>query len=376
MKIGYATSDWAIRALDESGRPTYGGAGWYRCGLPARHLRDDLGFDVVEGSLAWSRDLKVFGVREWPTGGDEVVIHWDVDLVVLQRWMFASVAVESPSARASGQVIVQDVDDNFWALDPKNRAFASTDPKKSKIENREHYLRSMETASAITVSTPHLADSIRRLGIKTPIHVIENRVDVEAFAQARQERPERPLPIVGWIGATSWRSGDLEQLRGILGPFLARHGLRAYHGGHLDKEDVESFALQADVRASLVDTRDMAPIDVYPSLFTGLDLGLVPLRDVAFNRGKSWIKGLEYAAAGVPFVASNLPEYDRLQKLHGIGRVARRPRDWTAYLGLLLDDETRAAEAEENLTKVKALDIREGIGDRAALYLELLANGG
>ncbi len=373
MRIGLASSDWAVGAPDPDGRPTWGGAGWYRLGLPGKALGGE-GFDVVEGTLTWSKDLGRFGVRSWPAHGDEAVIHWDLDLVVLQRWMFASVAVESETARRRGQVIVQDVDDDFWSLDPRNRAYLTTDPHRHPLENRDHYLAALKTASAVTVSTPTLADALRRLGVRGPtIHVLPNHVEVEAFRGAREDRPVRPSPVLGWVGATAWRSGDLETLRGVLGPFIEEHDLRAFHGGHSEGPPESTFAHQAGVDPDRVRTAELAPIAIYPRLFRALDLGIVPLRNVAFNRSKSWIKGLEYAAAGVPFVASPLPEYVRLRALHGIGRVAPRPKDWIRDLRSLLDPEVRAQEAASNLEAVKALDISEGVHAWRDLYLTLLA---
>lgn len=373
MKIGFASNDWAMKSHEPlTGHPTWGGAGWARCGLPARFLRA-AGHDVVEGTLVFRKSVGRFYVRDWEGG------HHDVDLLVMQRWMFASISVELPQAISSGQVVVNDVDDHFWALDPRNQAYEASDPKRSVIENRQHYLAVLKASSAVTVSTPYLADELRRLGVRVPLFVLENRVDTEAFETSRLMQSGRQSgvrefhgkkPVVGWVGATPWRSGDLETLRGVLGPFLEAHDLRAYHGGHLDR--AASFADQTEVPADRVRTLPMVPIHEYPMLFIGLDVGLVPLRDARFNRAKSWIKGIEYAAAGVPFVASALPEYERLARTVGVGRVASRPKQWRAHLSDLLDPHVRAEEAAKNFEAVKALDIRAGIGEWADLYADLL----
>lgn len=374
MKIGLATNDWALGAPDHLGRPTFGGAGWYRLGLPGRELRRQ-GFDVVEGTLTWSRDLHVFGVREWPGVGDhgDVTIHWDVDVMVLQRWMFASVAVETAQARRSGQVIVQDVDDHFWALDPANRAYETTDPATHPIENRDHYLAGVKAASAVTTSTPYLADALVRLGVeRRKIHVIPNHVDLDVFAMVAASRPRRTSPVLGWVGATAWRSGDVETLRGTLGPLLDRHDIRAFHGG--SQEGAETFAHQAGLDPEKVLTSPLAPIDHYPHLFRGLDVGIVPLRDVPFNRAKSTVKGLEYAAAGLPYVAQGLPEYVRLAG-RGVGLVAHRKRDWVRHLDRLLTDEVWRAECGEvNRRGVEDLGIARGVNLWRDLYLDLVVS--
>lgn len=370
MKLGLASTDWSFATEV----PSWGGAGWYRLGLPSRHLGD--AFEVVEGTLAFSNDLGVFGVRSWPVGEEEAVIHWDVDVIVLQRWMFASVAVETARAKAAGQVVVQDVDDHFWALDPRNRAAQATDPQTNPIENRDLYLLGLREASLVTVSTPALQDALHGLGVRTRIEVLPNHVDTKAFEEIALDRLETGpglCPTIGWVGATSWRSGDLETLRGVLAPWAARRpDCFWYHGG--DIEGAPTFLEGVGLSDVPSLTQPLAPIDEYPGLFRPLDVGLVPLRDVAFNRAKSWIKGLEYAAAGVPFVAQDLPEYRRLQEDHGIGMTARRPRDWMRALDRLTDRTEWYVEAARNLQAVKALDIRQGAHRWRNLYLDVLAS--
>lgn len=384
MRIGFASNDWAMKAVDPlTERPSYGGSGWYRCGLIARHLRELGDFEVFEGTLIFHRPSGTFGVREWPTHdfkAEDAPFQIDLDVIVLQRWMFASVAAETETARRAGQVVIQDVDDHFWALDPANRAHRATDPVADAIENRDHYLDAVKAASMVTTTTPYLADELVRVGVKAPIHVLENRVDVRAFEARAKAARSNPRPVIGWVGAIPWRSGDLEVLKGILGPFLDRHDLFAYHGGDLwiEGEDGErdlsqTFAHKTGVNPDRVRTRPMVPIFDYPSLFDVLDIGLVPLRDVPFNRAKSWVKGLEYAASGVPFVASDLPEYRRLEKRFDIGRVASRARDWSRHLTALGDPLVRAEEASINLAAVELLDIRRGIADWRDVYLHALA---
>lgn len=77
------------------------------------------------------------------------------------------------------------------------------------------------------------------------------------------------------------------------------------------------------------------------------DIGLVPLNDIPFNRAKSFIKGLEYTASGIPFVAQALPEYERLWE-DGIGYLAITPQDWREKVERLLDYKTRKRAAAEN----------------------------
>lgn len=388
MRVGFACGDWAVKAPDPvTGHPTYGGSGWARMGLPAKYLRAG-GHDVTEGTLV-AHGSKL-GVRDW-----DQEHHWDFDVLVCQRWMMEDIPERMRRARAAGQVIVNDLDDWFWGLDPRNQAFLATHPARNAYENRDHYKAVLAASDLVTVSTPYLADRLRKMfGNRVRVEVLENHVEVHRFAsartlvgldviveegqvghrdQARVLTRDPGKPTFGWIGATPWRSGDVETMRGLLGPFLDRYDLRAYHGGHYPGSP--SFARQAGLKDGQVDVRGMVPIDDYPSLFVGLDVGLVPLSSRPFNVAKSWIKGLEYAAAGVPFVAANLPEYERLEKTYGVGRTAWKAREWFRHWEALLDPEVRAEDRKRNLKGVQALDWTTGWTKWEGLYQELLNRG-
>ena len=69
------------------------------------------------------------------------------------------------------------------------------------------------------------------------------------------------------------------------------------------------------------------PIDRYPYEVATFTVGIVPLRQVAFNNGKSWLKGLEYAALDVPFAASPTDAYRELAS-YGFGMLVEKPKHW------------------------------------------------
>lgn len=155
---------------------------------------------------------------------------------------------------------------------------------------------------------------------------------------------------IGWAGSTAHRSGDLALLRK---PFAAlRKDVLFHHTGH--HSEYPLFADEVDVDAKRVSVTPMLAPHQYPHGLT-FDVGVVPLVDIPFNHAKSNIKGLEYAAAGIPFVASPLPEYERLAEEHNVGRIAKTARDWERHLKALTDYELRAEEGAR-LRKVVAAE--------------------
>jgi hypothetical protein len=90
-----------------------------------------------------------------------------------------------------------------------------------------------------------------------------------------------------------------------------------------------------------------------------MDIGIIPLANIPFNRAKSDIKGLEYAAAGIPFVAQNLDAYIDLQLSLGIGRLAKKAINWKKHIEeLRLNPSLRQEEGAYNRDAVKARDLK------------------
>ena len=153
-------------------------------------------------------------------------------------------------------------------------------------------------------------------------------------------RPHKKVRV-GWVGATPWRSNDLEQLRNFFPDFIKKNNLLFHHSGHTINAPKANELL--GVPDEVTRLTPLVPILSYPGLLLPIDIGIIPLNNIQFNHAKSFIKGLEYAAAGVPFVASALPEYELLAS-QGIGRIARTDAEWEANLTDLLDYRLRRDE--------------------------------
>jgi glycosyltransferase involved in cell wall biosynthesis len=121
-----------------------------------------------------------------------------------------------------------------------------------------------------------------------------------------------------------------------------------HHAGHSDNSP--AFAEVTGVNPNRVTTSPIVPINDYSSGFK-FDIGIVPLNDIPFNYAKSNIKGLEYAAANIPFVASDVPEYRHLHE-DGVGHIARTPEEWVNQLEHLLTYQNRRLEAARSYQTV------------------------
>lgn len=343
MKVGFATTDWSQSVKDSKGHPVWGGAGWARLG----QYVDRLPFDVVAGAPAFHKG--VFGVQDW-----DKKLHFDCEIIYMQRAMFDDIPDRILEARANGQIIVNDIDDWYWGLSPANGAFRASHPKLNQKENINHYRKILARSTVVTVSTPYLADRISEF-VRRPIVLIRNYIEVDKFTPRKQTKTD--TPTVGWVGSTGHRSGDLEILRGILSQLQSDGEIKIHHSGY--NSGHPSFAKAIGVNESNITMLPMAAPENYAQLFK-FDVGIVPLSTAPFNEAKSYIKGLEYAAAGVPFVASATREY-RFLADSGIGVVAKKPNHWLTELRKFRDPALREETAKQYLELVKAHDVSYGV---------------
>lgn len=325
VKVGAVTTDWSRSVLDVRGYPAMGGAGWARIGQVKQRSQN---YWVI------GQAVEVDGRIAVTTWDDRT--HNDCPIIVAQRYMQASFVASSRNAIANGQKIVNDVDDWFWGLHPENAAFEMTNPTNNLHSNTDHYKNAVLLSTAVVTSTEFLANQIRLWQPSLNVAVIPNGVDIAEFPVRRQRKSD---PIIGWAGSTAHRSGDLEILRK---PFQSLKKQRFHHTGHNPK--FPYFGDKTGISKNQLTLTPMLAPHEYPY---GLqfDIGVIPLVDIPFNHAKSNIKGLEYAAAGIPFVASPLPEYALLSEEYGIGRLAKTSRDWVKHLTELQDFDIRQEEA-------------------------------
>lgn len=351
--------DWSD-IKDRAGHPTPGGAGWYRCAIPAKYLAQN-GIQTVYGPNVRAKRDGHFVVVDW-----DQVEHDDLDVIVIQRWMQANAAPAIKRAVASGQVIVNDVDDHYDGLATSNRAWLATHPKLFPDNNRNLYKEALAASSALTVSTRFLVPKMERFG--KPVFHVPNMLDLERWDVQDVSGP----PVVGWVGVTAFRSGDLESLKGILEPWMLRHPeVGFHHSGYHQKLPGVDAALGLSRPISVT---PMDNILKYPAMFEHFNIGIVPLTLNNFNEAKSSIKGIEYSACGIPTIASPTKEYERLRARNAC-RIAHKAKQWQAHLDVLLDPKERIKSGRIARSAVEQhYDVEKNWQNWSKVYEELVGH--
>jgi glycosyltransferase involved in cell wall biosynthesis len=330
--IAFLTYDWSftLKPIQPNG------CAWYRCYLPMLELKKEK-YESAMGIPVFN-DSHGFGILV----PDNKAVHgWDIvvlKLIMLERFIdFVDKAIELK------QKVVVDLDDHMEGLHKDNLAHKMTSPEKNPKNNREHYFKIIEKASALITSTPFLKDFYQKKYPNKPVYLVRNGIDLDRW-KIRNDHSGH-LPTFGWVGATPWRSGDLEILNPYLGKFIKDKNCRFHHSGSIINAPGVDKKIGIDKK--IFTHEPMKPINGYPEMFRKIDIGIVPLTDVEFNHAKSFIKGLEYVASGIPFIASPSPEYVYLAE-QGVGRIASTPEEWLIHAEELISPKIRKEERLKN----------------------------
>jgi len=304
-----------------------GGCGFYRLLAVCRHLiAQGHDIDYVVHDDPPERQLQA----KWMERTDGVVevldvVAPDVDVVVFQRPLQAKYATAIPALQRKGVRVVVEIDDDFEHVEPRNISWKAVQPNLSPGRNREHLRRACELADLVTVSTPALAAVYGRHG---RVVVLPNYVPA-AYLRIRQEAHDGLY--VGWSGSIDTHPDDLQMCgTGVQRALLATGANMAVVGTGKGVKGALGLS-QVPLACGWRSLQD------YPDAVAQFDVGIVPLNPSPFNEAKSWLKGLEMASVGVPFIASPTQQYRALTSL-GAGMLAESPRQWEGMLKRLLRD--------------------------------------
>lgn len=328
------------------------GCGYYRLIWPSQVLRR-AGHDIHIVAPG-ERNTMLQGVMKDNVMVD-VVIPEDADVVVFQRVTHRYLVQAIKLIRAKGVAVVVDMDDDLTCIHPANPAFHMLHPRSSHADHSwQHTLQACEQASLVTVSTPALLERYAQHG--------RGRVVRNCVPKRYLNVPHTDSDVVGWAGSVHSHPTDLQ----AMGPAPAQLLQAGYKFNIVGSLDGVHNALGIPMSREIEATGVIKDIGAWPLGVTTLGIGVAPLADTKFNASKSWLKPIEYAAVGVPVIASPRAEYSRLHRL-GVGWIAKNPREWrTKLLNLLKSSSMRAELSEKGRSVVSDWTI-EG---KAWLWLE------
>lgn len=181
----------------------------------------------------------------------------------------------------------------------------------------------LRSASACCCGNAYLRDYAARFCPDSII--LPTVVDTSRYVPA--DRSAGPV-VVGWIGSPStWR--NVRPLLPLLKSLVAEKGIRVRAVGAGRAAEADRFD-----GLELVEWSEESEI----AEVQGMDIGIMPLIDAPFERGKCGYKLIQYMACGIPTVASPVGVNATIVEPGRNGFLATGEGEWRAALMELIDD--------------------------------------
>lgn len=239
-----------------------------------------------------------------------IVRSYSYDVILLQREMLSTFLTLEPLTKRPR---VLDVDDAIWLN--RGSSFAR---KLARISD------------SVICGNSFLAEYFRQWNAN--ITILPTAVDTKRFSPLKSV-PFGDSPVIGWSGN---RSGfaDLRMIEAQLRTVLAKYP-KARLRVMADERPV------LGVPAHQLEFLQWSP-EIEVQAIQGMDVGIMPLRDTLWSRGKCSYKMLLYMSCGVPVVVSPVGMNAEVLEMASLGQAATTPDEWVGALEAAIGNPTRA----------------------------------
>jgi len=252
--------------------------------------------------------------------------------------------------------IVSDYDDAIFHTYDIHRSYVVRSLMGRKID------RLMARSSLVAAGNQYLADRAQKAGA-SKVEIVPTVVDAEIYSVRNKNVEAKNRVSLGWIGTPSTWAAYMEPMMPMLQDVIVRVSarLRVVGAGEAASRypNVDNLAWSEDAEVSEIQE---------------MDIGIMPLTDTPWARGKCGYKLIQYMACGLPVIASPVGVNSEIVE-HGVnGFLASNEVEWREALdALLTDPELRARMGAAGRKKVEAQYSLQVWGPRVAQMLRNVA---
>lgn len=227
--------------------------------------------------------------------------------------------------KKSGARIVFDFDDAIWLSN-----VSEANKRWSWVKHAGKTAKLIALSDLVLAGNDYLAEFARP--INANVMVMPTTIDTEEY-QPRTMRADGPV-VIGWSGSITtiqhfqYAVPTLLKLKARYGDRIA---IRVVGDGSFSRPELGIKGLPWRKETELDDLRAM-------------DIGIMPLPDDQWSRGKCGLKGLQYMALGIPTLMSPVGVNNDIIQ-HGVdGYLPRSEAEWVEQISRLVEDaELRSA---------------------------------
>jgi glycosyltransferase involved in cell wall biosynthesis len=246
-----------------------------------------------------------------------IVHSYRYDVILFQREMLSTFFTLEPFTKKPR---ILDVDDAIWLY--RNGSCAR---------------RLAKISDSVICGNSFLADYFSQWNPK--IAILPTAVDTDRFlplaSKPFDDGAPDIRPIIGWSGG----HGGFVDLQ--VAEQALQGVLRKYPRARL--RVIADAPPRLDLPAGQCEFVPWSP-ETEVQAIQGLDIGIMPLRDTLWNRGKCAYKMLLYMSCGIPVVVSPIGMTAEVCQIAPVGACARTTEDWVGALEQLLCNRQLAAD--------------------------------
>lgn len=254
--------------------------------------------------------------------------------------------------RRLGKSVIYDIDDMIYLQDHKSKA----NPVISKLKGKTKPIYLFKSADAVITSTDAIQDFASKLN--------NNVVHIPVTIDTARYRPKdsyvvRDRPIVlGWSGSMS-TSPYLHLLDDVLKELRKEINFTLLVMGD------EHFAIEG-ITVEALPWKEVYEVEV----IRRFDIGLYPLPANDWVLGKGGGKALQYMAAGVPTVATDVGINYKIISHNENGFLVKTKEEWADALRKLIHHE--ALRKSVGIKAVKTIEEMYSVNTNKEKYLQIL----
>ena len=205
-------------------------------------------------------------------------------------------------------------------------------------------------AQSVIVGNSYLKECALRYNRN--VDIIPTPVDTNRFCPREERRKDQSDEVViGWIGiggAIGW----VQSLAKVFQELSKRYALRIKLITRLGREPFDLSGTRFEVKGWSYETEVQEMGD--------FDIGVMPLPDTEWSKGKCSLKLLQYMALGLPSVSSRVGMNCEVVEEGVDGFLANDPEEWVQKLARLIEDpslrEKMGQKAREKVVRRYSLD--------------------
>ena len=237
----------------------------------------------------------------------------DFSLVVLQKKLLNP--LEFWFLRRYSKSLIYDFDDAIMYRDSQH---INPDSR----QRRQRFNRTVHNADWVIAGNQYLREKVPN----SRVSIIPTPIDMQRY-HAKIYRNEEKVVTLGWIGSKSTLAYllDLKEVLEEIGRNFINVQLKIVCDTFFDCRHLSVIKKPWRYDEEIEDLHSF-------------DIGLMPLSDDPWSRGKCAFKLLQYLAVGVPVVASPVGMNSEIVLNHKNGFLARNEHEWLEWLTLLIQE--------------------------------------